>query len=58
MLWSIRKSTLSDKVNDYKQDTKKPYTKKTNIPIPKSDSDEQLAEGIWRLCYGKDKENL
>ena len=51
MLWSIRKSTLSDKVNECEQDTKKLYAfvnsiigKTSENPIPKSDSDKQFAE--------------
>ena len=51
MLQSIKKSTLSDKVNECKQDTKKLYVFVNGIigrtsenPMPKSDSDEQLAE--------------
>ena len=51
MLWSIRKSTLSDKVNECKQDTMKLYVFVNGIigrtsenPMPNSNSDEQLAE--------------
>ena len=51
MLQSIRKSTLSDKVNDCNNDTKKLYAFVNGIigrvsenPMPKSHCDEQLAE--------------
>ena len=51
MLQSIRKCTLSDKVNDCNNDTKKLYAFVNGIlgrasanPMPKSHSDEQLAE--------------
>ena len=51
VLQSIRKSTLNDKVHKCEQDTKKFYAFVNGIigrtsenPMPKSDSDEQLAE--------------
>ena len=51
MLWSTRKSTLSDRVNEYEQDTKKLYTfvngtigRSSENLMPKSDSDKELAE--------------
>ena len=51
MLKSIRKTTVSEKINECKQDTKKLYAFVNNIigrasenPLPKRESDEQLAE--------------
>ena len=51
MLKSIRKTTVSKKINECKQDTKKFYAFVNNIngrasenPLPKRDSDEQLTE--------------
>ena len=48
---SIRKITLSDKVNECEQDTKKLYAfingimgRTSENPLPKSDSNEQLTE--------------
>ena len=62
MLQSIRKSTLSDKVNDCNDDTKKPYTFVNGIigrpsenPMPKSHSDEQLAEEFTDYFMAKIK---
>ena len=57
MLQSIRKSTLSDQVNDCNNDTKKLYTFVNGIigrasenPILKSHCDEQLAEE-FTYCF-------
>ena len=51
MLKSIRKTTVSEKINEWKQDTKKLYAFVNNIigrasenPLPKRESDEQLTE--------------
>ena len=51
MLKSVRKTTVSEKINECKQDTKKLYAFVNNIigrasanPLPKRESDEQLTE--------------
>ena len=51
MLKSIQKTTVSKKINECKQDTKKLYAFVNNIigrasenPLPNRDSNEQLAE--------------
>ena len=51
MLKSVRKTTVSEKINECKQDTKKLYAFVNNIigrasenPLSKRESDEQLAE--------------
>ena len=51
MLKSVRKNTVSEKINECKHDTEKLYTFVNNIigrasenPLPKRDSDEQLTE--------------
>ena len=65
MLQSIGKSILSDKVKECKQDTKKLYAFVNGIlgrtsenPMPKSDSDEQLAEELVDNFMTKIKEIL
>ena len=62
MLQSIRKSTLNNKVNECEQDTKKLYAFVNGIigrtsenPMPKSDSDEQLAEKFTDYFMAKIK---
>ena len=62
MLRSIRKTTLSDKVNEHEQDTRKLYAFINSIigrpsenPFPKSDSDEQLAEEFAEYFMAKIK---
>ena len=62
MLKSIRKTTVSEKINECKQDTKKLYAFVNNIigrasenPLPKRDSDEQLAEEFAEHVMAKIK---
>ena len=62
MLQSIRKSTLSDKVNDCNNDTKKLYAFVNGITgrtsenrMPKSHCDEQQAEEFADYCMAKIK---
>ena len=62
MLKSIRKTTLSDKVNECKQDTKKLYAFVNSIigrvlenPLPKRDSNEQLTEEFAEQVMAKVK---
>ena len=53
MLWSVRKSTLSKKIDEWGNDTKKLYSlvnglmgRTSENPMPKSESDDQLAENF------------
>ena len=65
MLQSVRKSTLSKKIDECGNDTKKLYSlvnglmvRTSENPMPKSELDDQLAENFADFFMEKNKENM